>query len=412
MKQKKAGAWNVLISLICIYGVFSGILGNTMGIFFSAIRSGLGFRAGDLSLYYMIKSFTAAAVISRRTKKFLTKGRARSVMITDEILACLSFAVMGSFHFLWQWYLSAIVMGFALSNYFVGVPIVLNNWFVKRRGLVLGIAMSASGIIAAMLSPVISSLITSIGWRSAIRIVGLISLAAMLISTVLWFRFSPAETGETAYGREDESEKKAASSSHPPVHYNIPDSIFIVLLFAALIPDMIITFASQVPTFATDIGYSLAAASLLNSFIMVGNISGKLISGAAIDRFGVYPTAIAFISISGFSLLLYLAGQSSYPVLAAASVCFGFLYAISVNVQPMLLVDLYGPDDYQMTMSRVKRVTYIVGALASAGFPYVYDFTGSFNPVFIFGAAAAAVSVVLFLKLYRFRREQTVTTVQ
>ncbi len=409
MKRQKTGAWKVLISLICIYGGFTGILANTMGIFFSAIRSDLGFRAGDLSLYYMIKAFASAAVVSWTTQRFLMKGHARRIMIIDEIIGCVSFAVMGSFRFLWQWYLSAIVAGAALSTYFIGVPIVLNNWFHKRRGLFLGIAMSASGVIAAILSPVISKLITSIGWRSAVWIVGLVCLAAMLVPTILWFHFSPEEIGETAYGAEENEPSAAASdaSAKQPVHYNNPKSLFILTILAVMLPEMLLTFASQIPTFATGIGYTLAAASVLNSFLMVGNIGGKLISGAAIDRIGVYRTGIVFSAIAGLSLILFLIGQSSYAVLLTAAICYGFLYAISVNIEPMLLMDLYGPDDYQMTMSRLKRVTYIITALASAGFPYVYDFTGSFNPVFVFGAIACALSVILFLRLCTYRKTRS-----
>ena len=400
----------MLISLICIYGVLSGILNNTMGIFFSAIRSDLGFRAGDLSLFYMIKAFVSAAVVNRRTSRFIRKGNARKIMIVDEILGCAAFALMGTFHSLWQWYLSAVVIGFAMSTYFVGVPIVLNNWFVKKRGLVLGIAMSASGVIAAIASPLISSLITSIGWRSAIMIVGLVSLVAMVVPTLLWFYFAPQEAGETAYGAEEQAADTAADSSREAVHYSIPHTVFIALLIIAMVPDMLITFASHVPTFATGIGYTLAAASLLNSFVMIGNIGGKLISGISIDRFGVFRTGIAYFAFSGIALVFFWIGQSAYALLAAASICFGFLYAISVNVLPMLLVDMYGPDDYQMAMSRIRRVTYIVTALASAGFPYVYDFTGSFNPVFVFGALMCVLSAVLYLRLDRFQKARAVSS--
>lgn len=411
--QKHTSPWKVLISLVCIYGGFSGILGNTMGIFFSAIRSDLGFRAGDLSLYYMIRSFTSAAAISWTTQRFLIKSHARKVIILDEIAGCLSFALMGSFHSLWQWYISALFAGVALSTYFVAIPIVLNNWFVRRRGLFLGIAMSASGILAAILSPLISDLITSIGWRSAVWIIGLACLAAMLVPTLLWFHFSPQETGDVPYGAGNlEHDGKKATASTPEVlHYNNPKSLLILTIIAVMLPEMLLTFAAQLPTFATGIGYTLAAASLLNSFLMFGNIGGKLIAGVAIDVIGVYPTGITFIAVIGLSMVLFLIGQSSYFLMIGASVCYGFIYAVSVNIQPMLLMDLYGPDDYQMTMSRVKRVTYIVGAIASAGFPYIYDLTGSFNPIFLFGILGCAVSIALFMRLYHFsrlRRRQSV----
>ena len=56
-KSKFHYAWLILIAAICIQGGIIGILVNCTGVIFSAIIKDLGFRSGDLSIYYTILSF-------------------------------------------------------------------------------------------------------------------------------------------------------------------------------------------------------------------------------------------------------------------------------------------------------------------------------------------------------------------
>ena len=63
-KDGQAKVWLVLASLIMIFAGMSGILSNTLGVFFSAMVEDMGFRTGDLSIYYMIKSLVGAAAVT------------------------------------------------------------------------------------------------------------------------------------------------------------------------------------------------------------------------------------------------------------------------------------------------------------------------------------------------------------
>ncbi|MBR2668747.1 MAG: hypothetical protein IKE36_03010, partial [Solobacterium sp.] len=52
--------WKIVIAAMLIQGGAMGAVANTQGILFSAIIRDLGFRAGDLSLYYLIRSIVSA----------------------------------------------------------------------------------------------------------------------------------------------------------------------------------------------------------------------------------------------------------------------------------------------------------------------------------------------------------------
>ena len=73
-KDGQAKVWLVLASLIMIFAGMSGILSNTLGVFFSAMVEDMGFRTGDLSVYYMIKSLVGAAAVTAVTRLFVEKN--------------------------------------------------------------------------------------------------------------------------------------------------------------------------------------------------------------------------------------------------------------------------------------------------------------------------------------------------
>ncbi len=67
-------AWLILACMLLIQGCSIGVLANALGVVFAAIRSDLGFRTGDLSIFYMIRSFVGAAAVIYVTRLFFNKN--------------------------------------------------------------------------------------------------------------------------------------------------------------------------------------------------------------------------------------------------------------------------------------------------------------------------------------------------
>ena len=64
-----------------------------------------------------------------------------------------------------------------------------------KRGLAISIALSGSGFGGAILSPIVSSLIVSVGWRSAFLVLAAVCMVAALPITAYSFRTKPSEIG-------------------------------------------------------------------------------------------------------------------------------------------------------------------------------------------------------------------------
>ena len=60
-----------------------------------------------------------------------------------------------------------------------GQSLYLPNWFVKRRGLAVGIAFAGVGLGSITLLPAVQLVIDQAGWRSASTMMGILLLAVL-----------------------------------------------------------------------------------------------------------------------------------------------------------------------------------------------------------------------------------------
>ena len=404
--EHRAGA--VFISLLCIEAGMLGMLTNCTGILFSAVIDEFGFRTGDLSLYYLIRSLTAAAACGVLTKLFFERN-AKVVVTVVSAVSALAFGLMSSFHSLWQWYFSALFSGIGVSFILVMLPIVINNWFSKNNGLLIGLAMSASGIAGAGYGQVCSALILRTGWRTATIITAVGGFLVAVVPALLFLRAAPKldptvvraqEAAARAQLREGQSTPRAATWVFPVC----AAALIGVASFANL--------SNQMPIYAHSLSYSLKAGATLASLTMLGNVVGKLSIGALADRIGAYRATKLLVTLVGGAMLLLAFATGLLPVLYVAALLFGTIYAMGTTVPALLLLDLYGKEHYKPKVSRYQSLSAVIGAFASAMLPYLYDFTGSFAIVFALGAAVCALVLPALGLLQRYSNRQRAQALQ
>lgn len=386
-------AWVVLVGMVLIQAGMMGVLINCTGILFSAVLADCNFRAGDLSVYYTIRSLSSAAAVSFTSRLFYRRG-GKIMAILGAVLA-VSFGSMFFFDSLWQWYVSGVFAGVGMSCVMVIMPVVLNNWFKAHNGLVIGLAMSSSGIAGAVFSPICSTLVTSLGWRQAAIATACIGGALIILPSLFLISVSPDSSEDSPAGKKIET---ASAGNLPPV----PAWIFPTCLVTLIGSGCLVQFNNQLPTFAMSAGYSLSVGATLTSLAMIGNVAGKLCLGALSDRIGIYRAVRVVLASVGVVMVLFLIGKQYTPVLYLGSLVYGTVYALATTMPSLVLLDLYGPTRYRNKVSLLQAISGLVFAFASSGFPYLYDLTGSFDIVFVLGACLCLLAFVLTLRLQHY----------
>lgn len=399
--QEKQGkfhyAWLILIAAICIQGGIIGVLVNCTGVIFSAIIEDLGFRSGDLSIYYTIRAFLQAAACGTTTKLFLNKNP-KVVMTGLATLGLAGYVGMYFYSSLWQWYFSGILVGICMSCVLVVIPVVLNNWFAVKNGMVIGIAMAASGLAGAVFSPVLSKLILTMGWRKTAVFNGMTGFLLIAVPSILLLVRTPEEMGMKPYGwdqvKKEETARKETVTEKKS--WTMPSSMFYLCAVSIIVAGIMTQFGNQLPILAQSVGFSISVGAMVTSCNMVGNVFGKLAIGVLADKIGIFKSInITSVIIAASTIMLLFSGTSPVMMYAGA-LLLGLVYSMGTTVPPLVFMDVYGPDEYKGHLSRFQAYNSVVMALASSALPYIYDFTGSFNGALILGFIFAVLPIITF----------------
>ncbi len=392
-KNRIHHAWFIFIVCLGIMGGLVGVLLNCTGIIFAEIIKEFGFRSGDLSIYYTIRSLTRAATLGMVSGWFFKKGNSKKVLIGITVLTCCAYMSMGLYTQLWQWYVSAFFVGLGTSYTGMAISVLLANWFHTKKGFVMGLAMSSSGVLGALVSPLCSKLIQAIGWRGAAIVMGTIALVLVCLPAALFLVLTPEEIGLKPYGYTD-NPAETAKNDVDQISYTVPAYIFPLCVVLICLACLIGAVVNQLPLYAADLGYAVNTGAMLTSFSMIGNVVGKLLTGWLADKAGPYKALTVTFSMVVCALVMFIFCTNSQYMLYFAALLFGTIFAVDANIPPLLFMDVYGAD-YTKYLKNFQTFSFAIGAFSSSMLPYIYDFTHSYNVIFLLGIVWVCISLAM-----------------
>lgn len=107
----------------------------------------------------------------------LAKGNMRKMQCIGIIGFAISYASYSLAQSAIHLYISSVFIGvFWLNSALIPVSMMITNWFQKKRGLAMSIAMAGIGVGGTIFSPIITMLLNNYGWRRTYQIMALIFL--------------------------------------------------------------------------------------------------------------------------------------------------------------------------------------------------------------------------------------------
>ena len=307
-------------------------------------------------------------------------------------------ALAGSIDSEWQLYLVYGAMMGLLGYATVYGPLSINamRWFENRRGLAVGLVTAGESIGGTVWPPVFRYFNETAGWRDTFLGFGVFVLVTALpLSLVLWRRMP--ERGE-------ETRRADAPAAPPAVRQRtIRLSAFAIqTAFCLAIVGCCVSMAMPVAhlvSHASDLGHATArAAEMLATALFAATIV-RFVGGALlVDRFGGLVSLLVFSGLQTAALLSY-AAVDGMLALYAVSALFGIGYGGISICYPVIVREHLPPAE----AGRRLGVVLLFGTLAMglggwlAG--YLFDWTGSYTPAFLVGAAFNATNLVVVLAL-------------
>lgn len=204
MSEQKQAAWRpwlVFFGCCVLSFVGFGLIVNTPGLYFATLGKELSVSRAQIALASSIMAATGAITMlfAGRIMKRIDSRLLISLCIAATALIFFAQSFFGQ---LWQFYLSFGLIGIVYVIPISLAPsVLLANWFENKLGMVMGIALGLSGIGGTVFNPIVSSFITTLGWRTSYRITAIIIALCILPFSRFVFKFRPDETrGEVAYG--------------------------------------------------------------------------------------------------------------------------------------------------------------------------------------------------------------------
>lgn len=387
----------VIVACCCLMmGVNIGLSFSCAGIFYSPVSSSIGVSVGAFGIY-MSLMYVASTLMLPAAGRMMERYSARKLLAGNSALMGLTFLGMAMATEVWHFYLAGCVLGITVAFLlYLSFPTLINRWFVRKVGLLMGVCSAASGIGGMIFNPIAGMVITSWGWRYAYAGFGVLIL--LIVSPLLWLLLAdrPEAKGLLPYGAGDKKDGAgAAEATASGVSYEkaVKMPVFYGLVVFAFLMMACSTLNLFIPNYVTDLGFTLEQASLAAAAVMAGVTVGKLALGHINDRsclMGSLVTTIAGIA----GLVMLIGGAAGIWMSVAGGFFFGWAYA-GVTVQTAMLTrTVFGNLNYARIYSGISMALAAGGAIASGGWGLIVDDT-SYHFIFTVGIVMLAVCAII-----------------
>lgn len=312
----------------------------------------------------------AAALMDR----FTVRKVVMSALTVIGIGALLTIWMNKSWHLMLLW---GVVVGIGTGSMaLVFAATIANRWFVKKRGLVIGVLTAAGASGQLVFLPTLARLAQDPGWRASSV---MISIAAFLMVPLiyLFLKEDPQSIKTTPYGAADNWQPPVLEKGNAArVALETLRDAAKVRNFWYLVGSFFICGLSTSGLIGThfipaahDHGMAQVTAASLLALIGVFDVVGTITSGYLTDR--IDPRKLLFFYYLLRGLSLFLLPSILFSTVEASTLVFVIFYGLDwiATVPPtvMLCRQVLGPDKGAIIYGWVFAAHQIGGALAAFG---------------------------------------------
>lgn len=382
----------------------------TFSAFVQPLHSEFGASRGSVSLVFSLAGFLyfGLGVVSG---PLADRWGPRRLAVFGMSLVGLGLMLASGARSLVEIYI-AYGVGVGLGVGFAYVPVVgtVQRWFIKRRGLASGLAVSGIGLGTLVMPPLAALLIEIIGWRETYLVLGA-GVAALGVGASLLIEGDPSVRGLAPDGESSSiastAERRAAASIRAAVSSKAFKSLYAACLLCSF--GVFVPFVHLVP-YAADHGIGQTAAAMLLGLIGAGSTVGRFVLGGIADRMGRQWFLVTMYAGMTLAMAIWALG-SAFASLAVFALVFGLFYGGWVAILPSVVMDRFGGAN----VSGIIGVLYTSVALGTLIGPtvagYLFDATRSYMlPIICSLAANIAAAAITARALCHARRNELVSS--
>lgn len=382
----------VIVAVLALFSLMAvGLAGPNIAIFIGPMSEDLGWSPatfGWAQLARLESVIIAGPLIGRALDRFGPRYIFAAVgLITSALVISMSYINS-------EWQLIAI---FAVSgllgmgptaDLFVNAPVA--KWFVRRRGLAMGIALSGTPLGVAIFYPLSQFTIDAIGWREAWRVFGIAGAVIIVPAALLLLRRQPEDIGMLPDGdepcpsaaentREVESFNEVSWTRSEAIHH--PSFWLMITGFTLFTYGWSTITIFRVPHFIergldpTLVVFAIAVDALVAIVVSIslGRLTKRIAPRylLAIGGGGLIVSASSLIIVNNVALLF------------AANIGYGFGFQTGHVAQNLMWANYFGRQHLGEIRGLTLPLTFGVGAAAFPITGLIRESTGVYTPAWV-----------------------------
>jgi sugar phosphate permease len=390
--------WWIVGAMLVALMVGSGLTFWSFTVYIPPLEAEFGWSRAQVS-----SAFSVGVIVAGLSAPFVGRAidrvGARRSIAWGSVGLFITFLLFSRVQALWQ-YLAVFGLQAFFTTWVMGLPFqwLLTQWFVRRRGLALGIATAGFGLGGSVILPLITLTIDRWGWRTSYVIAGFVVLALYLPLAALLLRNRPGELGLYPDGA-DAPPPEALTAGSRGRAWSLTELLrsrqfWLLAAAQTFFFGALDSFAlHSVPFFASE-GRSatfgatvIAAASLIRT-------PARVVAGWALDKLpSLTMTAVVVALLQAFCIGLLVVDTTTSTL-----VVFVILWGLGGAFGPLLLSLTAARVFGTASFATVSGALFAVEAPASVVLPplggLLYDRQGSYDLAFTIYALTFALSAV------------------
>jgi MFS transporter, OFA family, oxalate/formate antiporter len=398
--------WVIFGACFLIFFALVGVANAPFSLYIVPVTEYFGFSRGDFTLVFTIKT-VIGVIIQLSFGVILKKLGLRWVVVFGSILIPVGFFIFGQAENLSMFYLGGFFagLGFSLAS-ITPITLLIDQWFHKGEGLILGLISAGSGFGGALFTRIIGAQIIENGFQSAFQFSAII-LAVTALPVILLIRARP-EAKATAIqnnlvtGNLQSETQADALRGFRQVMKQRPYWLALGAVF--LIGMAIFPVILSTPPYLIEKGFgAVFSASVIGGIFLVLAFA-KILLGFLHDRLGIRTSLM--IGVGSFVISTVVLILAARPWMVWAYALFSGTGAATLAVLiPMFAREVLGQENFHNLLGVFIAVVSAGIGIGTPLINYVYDLSGSYTlMIAINGLVGLMVLFIVHFALEKKRR--------
>jgi MFS family permease len=321
--------------------------------------------------------FNAVLVIF--TSNALARFGARRFVLFGVVALAVAITMLAFAREPWQVYAAYLTMSFGwLGLGLVVIPTLISQWFTRKRGLAISLALNGASCGGIVVAPLLVLLIGAVGFRTAMLTAAAVMLAILIPVVLAWV---PSHTAASAVAPTSDPAMTRGQAMRNLSFWSVSGSFSLALIA------QVAFIVHQIALMEPLVGRAQAALSI--SLMTAFAVIGRFTLGAVVDR--LEPRFISSVSMFSQAVALLVMTQTTDPtLLLACCAAYGFSVGNIITLPSLILQREFPAASFSLVLGLSTAIGTFAGALGPGLIGLIRGLTGDYN---------AALLVCMVLKI-------------